>query len=236
MNLLAIIGVGFLLGMRHATDPDNVIAVTTIVSRQKSIRNAGVIGILLGLGHTITIVLVGTGIIVFNLVIPPRVGLTMEFAVGIMLIVLGVFNLTGVTGWITERCTPEHAAGVVHSHVHQHGGEPHVHTHTHDADAHLGLDERPQGPWQQFLQKVGLYQLLRPLAVGVLHGLAGSAAVALLVLTTIREPRWAVTYLLVFGLGTIAGMMVITMLMGVPIAYTDTASRISTADWALRPA
>jgi len=219
-DLLTIIGVGFVLGVRHATDPDHVIAVTTIVSRQQSIHHAGLIGILWGLGHTITIVLVGTGILVFNLAIPVRVGLAMELAVGLMLIVLGVMNLTGVTRWITERFTPEHAAGVVHAHVHQHGGESHVHTHAHDGDAHLGLEENPQGPWQQFLETLGLYQLLRPLAVGIVHGLAGSAAVALLVLTTIHDPRWAVAYLLVFGLGTIAGMMVITMLMGVPFAYT----------------
>src|ERR1700741_5148835 len=220
IDFLAIIGVGFLLGVRHATDPDHVIAVTTIVSRQQSIRHAGIIGVLWGLGHTITIVLVGTGIIVFNLTIPPRIGLAMELAVGLMLIFLGVLNLTGLTRWITERFTPEHSAGVIHAHVHRHGGEAHVHTHAHDPDAHLGLEERPQGPVQQLLARVGLYQLLRPLAVGIVHGLAGSAAVALLVLTTIREPRWAVTYLLVFGLGTIAGMMVITTLMGVPIAYT----------------
>src|SRR6201981_3582112 len=176
MNLLAIIGVGFLLGMRHATDPDHVIAVTTIVSRQQSIRHAGVIGVLWGLGHTITIVLVGTGIIVFNLAIPPRIGLAMELAVGLMLILLGGLTLTGVTRWITERFTPEHATAVVHTHVHRHGGEAHVHTHAHDPDAHLGLEERPQGPVQQLLARVGIYQLLRPLAVGVVHGLAGSAA------------------------------------------------------------
>jgi len=220
LNFLTIIGVGFVLGIRHATDPDHVIAVTTIVSRQQSIRHAGLIGILWGLGHTITIVLVGTGIIVFNLAIPSRVGLAMELAVGLMLIVLGVLNLTGVTRWITERFTPEHSAGVVHSHIHRHGGEAHVHTHEHDPDVHLGLEEKPQGPAQQLLQRLGLYQLLRPLAVGIVHGLAGSAAVALLVLTTIRDPRWAIVYLLVFGLGTIAGMMAITMLMGVPFAYT----------------
>ncbi|HST09758.1 MAG TPA: hypothetical protein VLL05_05245 [Terriglobales bacterium] len=218
--MLTIIGVGFVLGIRHATDPDHVIAVTTIVSRQQSIRHAGVIGILWGLGHTITIVLVGTGIIVFNLTIPPRIGLAMELAVGLMLIVLGVLNLTGITRWITERFTPEHTASVVHSHIHRHGGEAYVHTHEHDPDAHLGFEEKPQGPGQRLLQRLGLYQLLRPLAVGIVHGLAGSAAVALLVLTTIHEPRWAIVYLLVFGLGTIAGMMVITMLMGVPFAYT----------------
>jgi high-affinity nickel permease len=220
INFLAIIGVGFLLGIRHATDPDHVIAVTTIVSRQQSIRHAGIIGILWGLGHTITIVLVGTGIIVFNLAIPPRIGLAMELAVGLMLILLGVLNLTGLSSWITERFTPELSAGVVHTHVHRHGGEAHVHTHAHDPDAHLGLEERPQGPVQQLLARVGIYQLLRPLAVGVVHGLAGSAAVALLVLTTIRSPRWAIAYLLVFGLGTIAGMMLITMILGAPFAYT----------------
>jgi ABC-type nickel/cobalt efflux system permease component RcnA len=220
INFLAIIGVGFLLGVRHATDPDHVIAVTTIVSRQQSIRHAGIIGVLWGLGHTITIVLVGTGIIVFNLTIPPRIGLAMELAVGLMLILLGVLNLTGLTRWITERFTSEHSAGVIHAHVHRHGGEAHVHTHAHDPDAHLGLEERPQGPVQQLLARVGLYQLLRPLAVGIVHGLAGSAAVALLVLTTIRSPRWAIAYLLVFGLGTIAGMMLITMILGAPFAYT----------------
>jgi len=220
IDFLAIIGVGFLLGVRHATDPDHVIAVTTIVSRQQSVRQAGVIGALWGLGHTITIVLVGTGIIVFHLAIPARIGLAMELAVGLMLIVLGVMNLTGVTRWITERFTPEHGAGVVHSHVHRHGGEAHVHVHAHEPDVHLGLEERPQGPFQQLLARVGLYQLLRPLAVGIVHGLAGSAAVALLVLTAIRDPRWAIAYLLVFGLGTIAGMMLITMILGAPFALT----------------
>jgi len=220
ISFLTIIGVGFLLGIRHATDPDHVIAVTTIVSRQQSIRHAGVIGVLWGLGHTITIVLVGTGIIVFNLAIPPRVGLAMELAVGLMLILLGVLNLSGATRWITERFTPEHSAVVLHEHVHRHGGEPHVHTHSHEPDAHLGLEEQPAGLVQQLLARVGLYQLLRPLAVGVVHGLAGSAAVALLVLTTIHSPRWAIAYLLVFGLGTIAGMMVITMILGAPFAYT----------------
>ena len=105
MNLLTVVSIGFLLGMRHATDPDHVIAVTTIVSRQRTIRHAGLIGVLWGLGHTITILFVGAAIILFNLVIPPRIGLAMELAVGLMLILLGVLNLTGVTQWITNRFT-----------------------------------------------------------------------------------------------------------------------------------
>jgi high-affinity nickel-transport protein len=197
-NLLAVIGVGFLLGVRHATDPDHVIAVTTIVSRQKDIRHAGLIGALWGVGHTITIFLVGTAIILFNMAIPPRVGLTMELAVGLMLILLGALNLTGFTQWMTHRFTPGHShngGSVVHSHV-----------------------DEPKGV--SGLRRVGVYQVLRPLAVGLVHGLAGSAAVALLVLSAIRDPRWAIAYLLVFGVGTIAGMMLITMVIGAPFAYT----------------
>jgi ABC-type nickel/cobalt efflux system permease component RcnA len=221
VNLLTVIGVGFLLGIRHATDPDHVIAVTTIVSRQRSIRHAGLIGILWGLGHTITILFVGAAIILFNLVIPPRIGLTMELAVGLMLILLGVLNLTGVTRWVTERFTPTHShAGIIHSHAHSHGGDAHAHIHGHNPEVHLHLEQKPEGPFQNVLERVGLYQLLRPLAVGIVHGLAGSAAVALLVLTTIRDPRWAIVYLLVFGVGTIAGMMLITMVIGAPFAYT----------------
>ena len=154
----------------------------------------------MGLGHTITIVLVGTGIIVFNLAIPPRVGLAMELAVGLMLILLGILNLTGLTRWITERFTPNTAPESSIRTCINTAAKPTFIPTSHDPDAHLGLEERPQGAVQQLLQRMGLYQLLRPLAVGIVHGLAGSAAVALLVLTTIREPRWAIAYLLVFGL------------------------------------
>jgi ABC-type nickel/cobalt efflux system permease component RcnA len=222
-NILAVIGVGFLLGIRHATDPDHVVAVSTIVSRQREIRHAGLIGALWGVGHTITIFLVGVAIILFNLTIPPRVGLAMELAVGLMLILLGVLNLTGVTQWITDRLTPVHRgieAGIVHSHVHEHEGVFHQHVHSHGPEIHRHLDKKPGDSFQIALQRLGLYQFLRPLAVGLVHGLAGSAAVALLVLTAIRDPRWAIGYLLVFGLGTIAGMVLITMIIGAPFAYT----------------
>ncbi|MGA7380509.1 MAG: high-affinity nickel-transport family protein [Terriglobales bacterium] len=221
VNLLTIIGIGFLLGIRHATDPDHVIAVTTIVSRQRSIRHAGLIGMLWGVGHTITILGVGAAIILFNLVIPPRIGLTMELAVGLMLILLGVLNLAGVTQWISNRFMPAHShEEVIHAHWHTHGGDGHSHVHGHHPEVHLHLEDQPKGELQRTLARVGLYQLLRPLAVGIVHGLAGSAAVALLVLTTIRDPRWAIVYLLVFGVGTIAGMMLITVIIGAPFAYT----------------
>ena len=237
VNLLAAVGLGFVLGMRHATDPDHVIAVSTIVSRQRNIRQAGVIGALWGIGHTITIFCVGAAIILFNVVIPPRIGLTMELAVGLMLILLGILNLTGVMQRVTHRYTPQHSHaqpdpaqsghdGVVHSHLHRHDGIAHEHIHGHSPETHLHLDPdleaggKPRGFFQSLLRKLGLYQFLRPLAVGLVHGLAGSAAVALLVLAEIRDPRWAIAYLLIFGVGTIAGMMLITMMIGAPFAYT----------------
>lgn len=198
-----------------------MVAVSTIVSRQGTIRHAGLIGILWGVGHTITILVVGAAIILFNLVIPPRVGLTMELAVGLMLILLGILNLTGVMQWVTDRFTPGASPQeVIHSHPHQHHGHLHSHVHAHSPEVHMHLEAPPATRMQRAFGQMGAYQFLRPLAVGIVHGLAGSAAVALLVLTTIRDTHWAIVYLLVFGIGTIAGMMVITMIIGAPFAYT----------------
>jgi high-affinity nickel permease len=219
LALFSIIVLGFFLGMRHATDPDHVIAVTTIVSRQRSIKHAAVIGALWGVGHTLTILLVGSAIIVFGLVIPPRVGLTMELSVGVMLILLGILNLSGIMQWVTETCTP--ASLSAHSRDHSHGDYIHTHSHSHVPEIHGHAKTATPGGWlDRTFGRVGLYQILRPLAVGIVHGLAGSAAVALLVLTTIRVLSLAVVYLLVFGLGTIAGMMLITAAIAVPFAVS----------------
>jgi high-affinity nickel-transport protein len=219
-TLLSIVVLGFFLGMRHATDPDHVIAVTTIVSRQRSIRQAALIGVLWGLGHTITILIVGSAIIMFGLVIPPRVGLTMELSVGLMLILLGILNLSGIMSWITETVTPLQPGQ--HSHPHGHGDYVHSHSHGHVPQNHGHAEEATPLAWMdRTFGRLGLYQVVRPLAVGIVHGLAGSAAVALLVLTTIRVPFWAVFYLLVFGFGTVAGMMLITAAIAVPFTFSE---------------
>jgi ABC-type nickel/cobalt efflux system permease component RcnA len=219
ITLLSIIVLGFFLGMRHATDPDHVIAVTTIVSRQGSIRHAALIGVLWGLGHTITILVVGSAIILFGIVIPPRLGLTMELSVGLMLILLGILNLSGIMRWIAETFTPSLEGN--HSHSHGHGDYVHSHPHSHDPEKHGHAEHATPVGWMDgVFGKLGLYQVVRPLVVGIVHGLAGSAAVALLVLTTIRVPSWAVLYLLVFGLGTVVGMMLITAAIAVPFAYS----------------
>jgi len=229
ITLFAIIVLGFFLGMRHATDPDHVIAVTTIVSRQQSVKHAALIGAFWGLGHTLTIFVVGSAIILFSIVIPPRVGLGMELSVGLMLVILGVLNLTGIMSWINDNLTPADGSHtMVHTHAHVHGGYVYTHAHLHLATGEDGSPGAPhlhsepvlQTRWAGLLNRLGLYQLVRPLVVGVVHGLAGSAAVALLVLTTIRNPYWSAAYLLVFGVGTIAGMMLVTAAIAVPFAYT----------------
>ncbi|HSM85014.1 MAG TPA: hypothetical protein VLT16_02625 [Candidatus Limnocylindrales bacterium] len=214
INFLSIIALGFFLGMRHATDPDHVIAVTTIVSRQRKLTRAALTGVFWGIGHTLTIFFVGAAIILFGIVIPARVGLGMELSVGLMLVALGLLN---VKAFVRSTLSSPSADGnaephVVHSHPHSHGDYVHNHPHGHAPESHPHpADKTPLAFLDRSFGKTGLYRQLRPFIIGVVHGLAGSAAVALLVLTTIREPRWAVAYLLVFGAGTVAGMMLITM-------------------------
>jgi ABC-type nickel/cobalt efflux system permease component RcnA len=218
---LALMGLGFFLGMRHATDPDHVIAVTTIVARQKSASGAATIGAAWGLGHTLTIIVVGGGITLFGWVIPPRIGLSMEFLVGVMLILLGIMNLTGVMRGVR----PSRLLGGAkhqHTHPHSHGDYVHTHPHAHKPEAHPHKPEQTPLSWlDRHLGRIAAYQLVRPLVVGIVHGLAGSAAIALLVLTTIRNPAWALWYLLVFGLGTILGMMLMTAAIILPFTRTD---------------
>ena len=223
INFLSIIALGFFLGMRHATDPDHVIAVTTIVTREQKVSTSAWIGVFWGIGHTLTIFAVGAAIILFDVAISPRIGLTMELAVGLMLILLGVVNiviylrglplsrpeLAGAVGTVNDL-SPE----LVHSHAHSHGDYVHTHPHFHRHAGHShDMDRTPVAWLDKAFSRFRVYKPLRPLLIGIVHGLAGSAAVALLVLASIRDPRWAIAYLLVFGIGTIAGMMLITMII-----------------------
>jgi ABC-type nickel/cobalt efflux system permease component RcnA len=209
---VTVILLGLFLGMRHSTDPDHVVAVSTIVSRERSIKSSASIGLLWGLGHTLTIFLVGSAIIIFGVVIPPRLGLSMEFCVALMLIFLGVLNLTGVTKWIAEKSPP--AAGVTASEI------PPASSLSERGEAKLNVAKRIDAMIGKTVGRLGLYQTIRPLVIGLVHGLAGSAAVALLVLSTIRSPFWATAYLLVFGFGTMLGMMLMTTAISLPLVYT----------------
>ena len=172
---LTAILLGALLGLRHATDADHVVAVTAIVSRERSLVRAARVGALWGIGHTLTLLAVGGAIITFRFVIPSRVGLGLEFGVAMMLILLGFSNLKGEAA----------------------GGRRQA----------AGNDGRDAGA------------TIRPFLVGLVHGLAGSAAVALLVLATIRGTIPALVYLLVFGLGTVLGMVAVTVILAAPALY-----------------
>jgi high-affinity nickel-transport protein len=164
LSSFTLLVLGLLLGVRHAIDPDHVVAVTTIVSRQPTLGRASAIGALWGIGHTATILIVGGTILIFRLTIPPRLGLAMEFVVALMLIVLGLLNLSGRT-------------------------------------------------------LSAMQSTMRPLVVGFVHGLAGSAFVAMLVLSAISSPALGVAYLLIFGAGTILGMIAITVAIAAPAAF-----------------
>ena len=214
--VLFVAGLGLILGMRHSTDPDHVVAVSTIVSKQRSIRHAALIGTLWGFGHTLTIFIVGSMIILFGVVIPPRVGLSMEFSVALMLILLGVLNLTGIMQKATNRLSfgdrGENGTLLSVAALTLRGR----------AKAHALFNQSTPSsapPSTGNVAYFGVYQCVRPLVIGIVHGLAGSAAVALLVLSTIHSPLWATIYLLIFGIGTMAGMMCMTAAMAVPLAY-----------------
>lgn len=179
-SVLSAAVLGFLLGLKHATDADHVVAITTIVSREKSFGRAAWIGGLWGVGHSLTVFLVGGALVIFRVEMPPRVGLSLEFGVALMLIVLGFNNLRP-------------------------GAAPKPHSH--------------DIPVQ--------FNRIRPVIIGIVHGLAGSAAAALLVLAAIPDTLYALAYLFIFGVGTVAGMTLITAMLAVPSVYAaDRVARL----------
>jgi hypothetical protein len=217
-TILVFTAIGLLLGMRHATDPDHVIAVATIVSRERTMLRAMIVGILWGIGHTVTIVAVGSALVLFKYTIPPRMGLAMELAVAFMLILLGALNLSGLMDraieWLAIR------GYIPGAHTHEISGR--IVLHGHDE---YGSDASRSLRMPAWCRQLGLFHVIRPLAVGIVHGVAGSAAVTLLVLATITQPGWAMLYLALFGIGTIVGMLVITAALAVP--FTCTLARYS---------
>src|SRR5216684_2179772 len=224
---LGIALLGLMLGMRHATDPDHVIAVTAILSREHRLSAAARVGIVWGLGHTLTVLIVGTSIIVFKLAIPARLGLAMEFAVAIVLILLGVGAASTTIRYLARRFAGTASAPaqeyIVHAHQHVHDSFAHRHPHVHlqghgekhELDA-VVLHREHLIPQDSTPAIAAPWSLLRSFGVGLVHGLAGSAAIALLVLSAIPDPVWAVVYLAVFCAGTIVGMGLITVAIATP--------------------
>lgn len=186
---------GFLLGLKHAVEVDHVVAVSTIVSQNKSLLKASLAGTFWGVGHTLTLLLVGIGVIAFRLTIPNRLAVSMEFLVGVVLVGLGLFT---IRDFFKRR---------VHVHTHDHQNESHLHFHSHEFSALHLHEHRPN-------------HRVKPLLVGMAHGLAGSAALMLLVLTTIRSPVQGLLYILVFGLGSIGGMLLLSAAISLPFVLS----------------
>jgi len=195
-SLIGTLTLGFALGLKHALDADHLVAVSTIVGRSQSLWRSAWVGVIWGVGHTASLFVAAVAVILLRVTISPTVALSMEFCVGLMLIVLGADLIRRVlTG-----------ALAIHSHVHEHGGHAHAHMHVHtDAADHASH------------HAVGK----RPFVVGLVHGMAGSAALMLFVLSTIANPWAALLYVLIFGAGTIGGMLVMSGLIGLPFAIAS---------------
>ena len=212
--VLSAVALGFVLGLQHATDPDHLVAVATIVTRERRFLDGALVGVLWGLGHMATLTVAGVLLVSLDITLAPAVATGLELAVAAMLIVLGALRLRDAARGI-DAVAPGHLAAdhdhdgreVVHSHPHGHGDHVHHHPHVH--------------PSKSLLAALGLSRprlAARAVVVGAVHGMAGSAAVSLLVLATLRTPASALAYLAVFGLGTIAGMTVLTAAMAFPVS------------------
>ncbi len=198
-----VLGLGFFIGLKHATDGDHLAAVTTIVSERKSLWSSAIIGGLWGLGHTISLVIAGVLVLLLNFEISERTERALEFGVGIMLLLLGL-NV------IRKLAT----GGNLHFHAHEHGPREHVHPHIH-------VPEKTDEPGTHH----GLRFSPRSVLIGMVHGLAGSAGLMLVVIPTIESKALGLLYIIIFGVGSIGGMMLMSFLVGLPFHLT--ASRFN---------
>ena len=211
ISTFAVLSLGFVYGLRHALDPDHMVAVSTIVSEHKSLARSSMIGTFWGLGHTTSLLAVGLAVLVLRISIPKQVELWMEMAVAAMLVVLGASVLLGVA---RKRGLQ------LHTHSHSHDGEPpHSHIHVHNRDEHK--------------HRHRIFRLGRkPFVVGMVHGVAGSAAVTLAALSTIPSVVLGLVYIGLFGLGSVGGMLLMSAMIGLPFAVT--ARRFTTINTGVR--
>lgn len=217
--VVSVVALGFVLGLQHATDPDHLVAVATIVTRERRFVDGALIGLLWGLGHTTTLMVAGGLVVALGVAIQRGVSTGLELLVAAMIVLLGALRLRDALQGIGDA--PRGHLLADHDHVQEHdrihpGGAFHSHRHSHVDAAHAHAHLHPSG---RLLLALGQpWGGLRALIVGAIHGLAGTAAVSLLVLATLNSPIDAVVYLMVFGIGTIAGMTALTAAMAWPMA------------------
>ena len=194
-ELLTVLGVGFILGLRHALDTDHLAAVSTVLAERPSLLASGAVGLWWGIGHTLTLLLVGAVVLAWGLHIPARFEMIAESGVALLLIVLG--------GTLAHKLYRERW----HVHSHHHDGERHVHFHSHQRQ-------------QNHRHRHWVADSIRPLCIGMAHGLAGSAALMLMILSTTSDVRSGLLSILIFGVGSIIGMMMIGLTISVPVIYS----------------
>ena len=205
LSLFAILGIGLVFGLKHATEVDHVVAVSTIVSRHKNVFRSAFVGALWGAGHTLSLMAVAVIVLWFRIAIPERISGWLEFGVALMIIGLGVSAL-----WRALR-----KSGQFHVHQHSHDGVAHTHVHFHENETQHA--PAAQTSHSHRVSRVGV----KPVLVGMMHGLAGSGALTLLVLTQISSAWVGLLYVLTFGFGSIAGMLLMSGLIGLPFALTS---------------
>ncbi|HKR00707.1 MAG TPA: hypothetical protein VJT09_08535 [Pyrinomonadaceae bacterium] len=203
LSAFALLGLGLVFGLKHATEADHVVAVSTIVSEQRSLLRSALVGVLWGLGHTVALIVVGIVVLALRVAVPEQVASWLEFGVALMIIGLG---LSALLRALSHRAD-------VHLHQHQHDGVAHVHLHFHE---HGTEHTSTVSAHSHTVSRIGL----KPLFVGAMHGLAGSAALTLLVLTQVNSTALGLIYLAVFGIGSIAGMLLMSALVGLPFALS----------------
>jgi ABC-type nickel/cobalt efflux system permease component RcnA len=203
--MLALLGLGMLFGLKHATEVDHIVAVSTIVSQHRSVLRSALVGAMWGAGHTLALLVTGVIVLSLRVAIPEVVSNWLEFAVALMIIALGASAL-----WRALRKGSE-----FHLHSHEHDGLSHVHVHFHDNETRHTRTATTKHSHN--VRSVGI----KPLLIGTMHGLAGSGALTLLVLTQIKSAWLGLAYLGVFGLGSVAGMLLMSGLVGLPFALTS---------------
>jgi hypothetical protein len=209
ITAISILGLGFVLGLKHALDADHLIAISTIVSERKGFWSSSLVGAMWGIGHTASLLIVGIIVVAFHFQIPEKVAQGMEFAVALMLIALGANVLWKI-----------HKGATFHIHTHTHEDHLHVHPHLHEASI---VHQHDNIASHHHFIKIGK----KPLFVGMVHGMAGSAALMLIVLATINSRVLALLYIGIFGVGSIGGMLIMSTLIGLPFTVTTKHDRLN---------
>lgn len=204
-SAFAVLGVGLVFGLKHATEVDHVVAVSTIVAQHRSVWKSAFVGALWGVGHTAALMLTGALVLALRVAIPARVSSWLEFLVGVMIVALGTSALLRALRHRKE----------LHLHKHTHDGIAHTHLHFHEHETRHSSP--PPNSHSHMISRIGL----RPVLIGTLHGLAGSGALTLLVLTQIQSPWIGLLYLAVFGIGSVVGMLLMSGLIGLPFALSS---------------